>query len=524
MQVVSPDVRITSAYGADRVTVPGQSGGGVDVFNTVRLVADQKVDNPDTRGDTQQPEGDATATLSAEESVSVPSAVNAAQQPPPPVQSVTEAGAASNNTSDHQQAYFVLSNPQKRRFSPYPSSTREDEEENVDDQGAGEPERPTEQVGDTAGVNLNVSEPEQPQVSGEEEQAPQSENSLQSVYNMFFGGGSKGQASSPKGRSSNNSEDWNDESALASAAAAESDDNDFSERSRRSQQSPKRDPEVERIRLLSRAFRLQRDGAEFTKPVAEMSPDELRADIFRLEEDRDREQSVKFSRRLLLAMISGLEVANEKFNPIGLRLNGWSEHMMSSVEEYDPVLEKLHAKYNRKVEMPPEMEFVSMIAGSALMFHLTSSIYRPDQPNMSRLAQENPEMMRDWAHQQQSRSPTGRGGGGGGMPGMPDMAGLGGLGDLLGMPSMPGMQDARSPFGLPSGGRMARMADDTATSSAVSEDDEDEQEPPPAVQEDVERTDTDQGGVDETTDDAGSESVTVRTVNVDGKRTMRFDD
>ena len=56
-------------------------------------------------------------------------------------------------------------------------------------------------------------------------------------------------------------------------------------------------------------------------------------------------------------MVSGLRFANERrFSPVRLRLNGWSEHMMSGIEEYDPVLEKLHSKYNRKVEMPPEME------------------------------------------------------------------------------------------------------------------------------------------------------------------------
>lgn len=277
-----------------------------------------------------------------------------------------------------------------------------------------------------------------------------------------------------------------------------------------------RDPEVERVRLLSRAFRLQKEGAQFTKDVSEMSPDELRADIFRLEEDRDREQSVKFSRRLLLAVVSGLEFANERFNPVGLRLNGWSEHMMSGIEEYDPVLEKLHSKYNRKVEMPPEMEFVSMIAGSALMFHLTASIYRPEQPNMSRLAQENPEMMRAWAHQQGGRAASGGspGGLGGIIPGMPDM---GSLGDILGMPNMAtGASDERSPFGLPTG-RMAMMQPREGTNSSVVSDDEDDG-PPPAqvvIEEPAEEEEADAA------DD--SESVTIRTVGADGKRTMTFD-
>ena len=92
-----------------------------------------------------------------------------------------------------------------------------------------------------------------------------------------------------------------------------------------------------------------------------------------------------------LAIITGMEYANERFNPVGLRLAGWSENVMTTIEEYDPVLEKLSDKYHTKVSMPPEMEMMTMLLGSAFMFHLTNTLFKANAPNLYKLARENPE-------------------------------------------------------------------------------------------------------------------------------------
>ena len=45
-----------------------------------------------------------------------------------------------------------------------------------------------------------------------------------------------------------------------------------------------------------------------------------------------------------MAVTSGVEYLNGKFDPFDIRLEGWSENMMENVGDYDEVFEELHDK------------------------------------------------------------------------------------------------------------------------------------------------------------------------------------
>ena len=109
------------------------------------------------------------------------------------------------------------------------------------------------------------------------------------------------------------------------------------------------------------------------------------------------EQSIKFQRRALMAIVSGMEFLNKRYDPFDVKLDGWSESVMEGVEDYDSIFERLHEKYKSKSEMAPEIELMLSLAGSAFMFHLTKTLFKSAMPNMADIAKQNPELMQNVA-------------------------------------------------------------------------------------------------------------------------------
>jgi len=96
-----------------------------------------------------------------------------------------------------------------------------------------------------------------------------------------------------------------------------------------------------------------------------------------------------------MAVVSGSEFLNKRYDPFGVELNGWSETVMENVNDgdYDGTFERLHDKYAGKVNTPPEIELLLSLAGSAAMFHMTSSMFK-SVPNLGEMARQNPDMQK----------------------------------------------------------------------------------------------------------------------------------
>ncbi len=102
---------------------------------------------------------------------------------------------------------------------------------------------------------------------------------------------------------------------------------------------------------------------------------ELRTEYKRVMYGIEAEQSIKFSRRMLIACVTGVEFMNKRFNPFDLMLDGWSESVMENVDDYDGVFEELYVKYRTKMSVAPEVKLIMMLGGSAMMFHLSKSMF-----------------------------------------------------------------------------------------------------------------------------------------------------
>ena len=127
--------------------------------------------------------------------------------------------------------------------------------------------------------------------------------------------------------------------------------------------------------MLAKLLALRAKGIELTRNYDMNSRySDIEFEYYTQKKALDCEAGVKFQRQFLVAAVTGLEYLNKRFDPIGAKLNGWSESVISDIDSYDEVFRKLYEKYSSRAELPPEIELLVLIVGSAFMFHMTNSI------------------------------------------------------------------------------------------------------------------------------------------------------
>jgi hypothetical protein len=202
--------------------------------------------------------------------------------------------------------------------------------------------------------------------------------------------------------------------------------------------------------LLYQFERMEKKGMKLPKKFSLSSNyDDIKMEYDRLKRDRDVDATVKLYRRIMMIGCSGLEWVNNKYNPINVKLTGWSDSVYESIDDYDEIFEELHDKYKGKTKMSPEIRLLMMLGGSAFMHHVTHSMFKDQLPGLDDILKQNPDLAKNlaaatsehMAKQQQGAGNLfgslgsmfsglfGGGGGGGGNP-------LEGLANMMsGMPS-----------------------------------------------------------------------------------------
>ena len=221
--------------------------------------------------------------------------------------------------------------------------------------------------------------------------------------------------------------------------------------------APKRlSPEEERRQkadLINKLGRLESKGFQISKRFTmDNSLDEIEAEFSRLADARNLEASLKFQRQMMMGVVTGLELMNNKFNPFDWQLEGWSESVHENIDDFDEVFEELYDKYKTKGNMPPEARLLFMLVGSGFMFHMSNSFFRQKMGNMTMddLLKNNPALAKQMAAAAAQAAGPGFGNFMGAAMGVPQSApaapmgggmpmGMGGMGMGGGMPApMPG--------------------------------------------------------------------------------------
>jgi hypothetical protein len=188
----------------------------------------------------------------------------------------------------------------------------------------------------------------------------------------------------------------------------------------------------EKFKLLRKLEELETKGVTLTKKYTmESSMLEMKGEYETHVEERERGNSKKFQSKMLLACITGLEFLNNKFDPFDLKLDGWSEQVNENIDEYDDIFAELHEKYKSKAQMAPELKLLFQLGGSAIMLHMTNTMFKSALPGMDDIMRQNPELMQQFtqaAVNSMSSSSQAQGGKSGFGNFMNDMTGGGGGG------------------------------------------------------------------------------------------------
>lgn len=163
--------------------------------------------------------------------------------------------------------------------------------------------------------------------------------------------------------------------------------------------SSNRSRTARKLELLDQIHRFEQRGLGVRRKFTmQDSVEDMEEEVKRIETQRNVDGSIKFQRKILMALVTGVEFLNTRYDPFGVHLEGWSESLYDGMNEYDDVFEELYMKYRGKSKLPPEVRLVMMVAGSGFMFHLTNTMFRTSSiPGVDQVMRQNPDLMKQFA-------------------------------------------------------------------------------------------------------------------------------
>jgi len=153
----------------------------------------------------------------------------------------------------------------------------------------------------------------------------------------------------------------------------------------------------EKFKYLRKLEALEKKGVELSKKYnMESSLSEMMGEYETIIEEKNKLNSIKFQGNMLMAAINGIEFLNNRFDPFDIKLDGWSEQVNENIGDYDDVFAELYEKYKSKASMAPELKLLFQLGGSAMMVHLTNTMFKSAMPGMDDILRQNPDLMRQF--------------------------------------------------------------------------------------------------------------------------------
>jgi hypothetical protein len=154
---------------------------------------------------------------------------------------------------------------------------------------------------------------------------------------------------------------------------------------------------TEKAAIINKIRRLAAKGVEGNRVTMADSLEVIKSEYARLVDSRNLESSIKFQRSTLLTCVTGLEFLNQKFNPLDVNLDGWSESVNENQDDFDEIFEELYDKYKDRSKVAPEIRLVMTLGISAAMCHVTNSFFKSKMPGMDDILKQNPDLARQFA-------------------------------------------------------------------------------------------------------------------------------
>ena len=155
-----------------------------------------------------------------------------------------------------------------------------------------------------------------------------------------------------------------------------------------------------KFEYLCKLERLKKKGVIVPRSYTMNSDyNEIKFEYEKLHNERLMDNSVKMYRQMLVSTTTAVEYFNTKANPFDFYLDGWSDHVYSQQHDYDEIFEEIYEKYKDKGSLPPELRLILSLGGSALMYHLSNTMFKSVLPGAQDILRQNPDLMK---HMQQT--------------------------------------------------------------------------------------------------------------------------
>jgi hypothetical protein len=153
----------------------------------------------------------------------------------------------------------------------------------------------------------------------------------------------------------------------------------------------------EKFKFLRKLEALEKKGVELSKKYSMDSPlEEMQGEYETIMEEKMKSNSVKFQGNMMMAVINGIEFLNNRFDPFDIKLDGWSEQINENITDYDEIFGELYEKYKSRASMAPELKLMFQLGGSAMMVHMTNTMFKSAMPGMDDILRQNPDLMRSF--------------------------------------------------------------------------------------------------------------------------------
>jgi len=153
----------------------------------------------------------------------------------------------------------------------------------------------------------------------------------------------------------------------------------------------------EKFKYLRKLEDLEKKGVSLSKRYnMDSNLNEMIGEYETIIAEKEKSNAIKFQGKMLMACITGLEFLNNKFDPFDIKLDGWGEQINENIDEYDEIFAELHEKYKSKAKMSPELKLLFQLGGSAMMIHMSNTLFKSSMPGMDDIMRQNPELMKQF--------------------------------------------------------------------------------------------------------------------------------
>jgi len=153
----------------------------------------------------------------------------------------------------------------------------------------------------------------------------------------------------------------------------------------------------EKFKYLRKLETLEKKGVELTKKYSmDSNLAEMQGEYEMIMEEKTKTNSIKFQGNMMMALVNGMEFLNNKFDPFDVKIDGWGEQLGENITDYDEVFGELYEKHKNKASLAPELKLLFQLGGSAMMLHMTNSMFKTAMPGVDDILRQNPDLMRNF--------------------------------------------------------------------------------------------------------------------------------